>query len=171
MDLRNSIQKRRSIRTYQSKPIPQEVLEEIIDAARFAPTARAVEPWEFVIVRKPERLTEIAHHAVNGKFIAEAAACIAVFCKDTKYYLEDGCAAVENMLLAATSLGVGTCWVAGDKKDYCSDISALLLAPHECKLVALISCGYPQSPKEFRSIKRRAVADILHWEEFERSTP
>lgn len=160
------IKKRRSIREYKDKPIPEEALEKIVDAARFAPTARGVEPWEFIVVTKPETLKKIADLAENGRFVAQAKACIAVFCQDTKYYLEDGCAATQNILLAATSLGIGSCWVAGDKKPYCSQISSLLNVPTQFKLVSLIALGYPAADGAFRISEKRALAEVLHWEKF-----
>ena len=106
---------RRSIRSFSNKPISQADLERLIDVARFAPTARNVQPWELVVVTDKQKLVEFAKLAENGRFMAQAAACIAVFCAETKYYLEDGCAATCNILLAATALGIGSCWIAGDK--------------------------------------------------------
>lgn len=166
MDLFDAIQKRRSIRVYAAAPISEDVFGKIIDAARFAPTARNVQPWEFVIVTDPDLLQKLAGIAEYGKFIAQAAACIAVYCKDTKYYLEDGCAATQNILLAATALGVGSCWVAGDKKPYCADISALLGVPPSYKLVSLVSLGYPKSPDELKPVRKRTVNEIVHWNTF-----
>ena len=147
MDLIKTIKTRRSIRTYKKMIIPKQLLKNIIDAARYAPTARAVEPWEFIVVTDVSLLKLIGGIAEYGKFIAHAAACIAVFCKETKYYLEDGCAAVENVLIAAGAYEIGTCWVAGDKKEYCPQIANLLKVPSGYKLIALISMGYPLSNK------------------------
>ena len=166
MEYIDIIKKRRSIRRYKKDKIPKEIIEKIVDAARFAPTARAVEPWEFIVITESSTLKKIAEYAEYGKFIAQATACIAVFCKETKYYLEDGCAAVENILIAATSLGIGTCWVAGDKKVYCPQISNLLKVPSNYKLIALISMGYPLSDTEFRLTNRRPLDHIIHWEQF-----
>ncbi|MDD5506181.1 MAG: nitroreductase family protein, partial [Candidatus Omnitrophica bacterium] len=98
MDLITAIKTRRSLRAYKAQDIPKEDVEGIIDAARFAPTARAVEPLEFIAVTNKETLKKISDLAENGRFIAQAAACIVVFSGDTKYYLEDGCAATENIL-------------------------------------------------------------------------
>lgn len=166
MDIGDAMQKRRSIRAYADKPISEDVFEKIIDAARFAPTARNVQPWEFIIVTDPDLLQKLAGIADYGKFIAQAAACIAVYCMDTKYYLEDGCAATQNILLAATALGVGSCWVAGDKKPYCAEISALLGVPPSYKLVSLISLGYPKSKDELKAVRKRPVDEMVHWEKF-----
>jgi nitroreductase len=166
MDLFDAIQKRRSIRSYVEKPISDDVFEKIIDAARFAPTARNVQPWEFIIVTDHAVLKKLADIADYGKFIAQAAACVAVYCKDTKYYLEDGSAATQNILLAASALGVGSCWVAGDKKPYCADISELLGVPPSHKLVSLISLGYPKSKDELKPARKRPVDEMVHWEKF-----
>lgn len=166
MDDMEAIKIRRSIREYKDKPIAKELIEKIIDAARFAPTARDVQPWEFIVIANLDTLKKIGELAENGRFVAQAKACIAVFCSDTKYYLEDGCAATQNILLTATSLGIGSCWVAGDKKPYCQEIANLLNVPAAFKLVSLISLGYPKSESDFKIKDKREVAQLLHWEKF-----
>ena len=157
---------RRSVRTFQNKSISRSHLEEIVDVARFAPTARNVQPWEFVVVTDKHKLTELANLAENGRFIAGAAACIAVFCTDTKYYLEDGCAATCNILLAAAALGIGSCWVAGDKKSYSGQVSTLLNASEGVKLISLIALGYAQEKDCFKLSVKRQLKELLHWEKF-----
>jgi nitroreductase len=157
---------RRSVRSFNSKRIPWADLEAIIDAARFSPTARNVQPWEFVVITDKHKLAELAKLAENGRFIAQAAACIAVFCFDTKYYLEDGCAATCNILLAATTLGIGSCWIAGDKKSYSGQVSVLLNAPLNMKLISLITLGYPQEKDCFKLVDKRQLNELLHREKF-----
>jgi len=166
MDTIEIIKNRRSIREYADKDIPKGLLEKIIDAARFAPTARNVQPWEFVVITQAAVLEKLGGLAENARFMSKAKACIAVFCVDTKYYLEDGCAATCNILLAATALGVGSCWVAGDKKDYCGDISSLLNVPVAYKLVSLISLGYPRSKDNFCEGEKKSLKESIHWEKF-----
>lgn len=166
MDAIEALKKRRSIREYRDKDIPGGILEKIVDAARFAATARNVQPWEFIVIIRPETLKRIGALAENGRFIAQSKACIAIFSCETKYYLEDGCAATENILIAATAFGIGSCWVAGDKKPYCAEISRLLGVPASFKLVSLISLGYPLSENSFIAADKRAVKEILHWEKF-----
>lgn len=166
MDVSEIIKKRRSVRQYTGKPIPKDALLAMIEAARFAPTARNVQPWEFVVITDKNVLKEIADLAENGRFLAQAAACIAAFCTDTKYYLEDGCAATENILLAATALGIGSCWVAGDKKPYCGQINKLLNAPEALKLVSMIALGYPESKEVFKIAEKKSLDKLVHWEKF-----
>ncbi len=163
MDVFEAIEKRRSVRAFQSKPIARQDLEKIVDAGRRAPTGRNEQPWEFVVVTDMYARQRIAELTTFGKFIADAGACIAVFCRDSSpYYIEDGAAATENILLAATALGIGSCWVAGDKKPYASDIAEALGVPETHRLVSLVALGYegeetPRKPK-------RPLNEVVHWE-------
>ncbi|NLW48270.1 MAG: nitroreductase family protein [Firmicutes bacterium] len=154
------LKQRHSVRKYQNRPVEREKLEAIVDAARFAPTARNEQPWEFVIVTDPERCSQLGGLTDYGKFIAEAPACIVVFCRDTKYYLEDGSAATTYIMLAATSLSLGSCWVAGDKKAYAEQVREFLGVPTGYKLLSLVSIGYPveEQPKS-----KRSLAEVAHW--------
>lgn len=168
MDALTTLKTRRSVRRFTGKAVPEEHLREIVDCARLAATARNEQPWEFVVVRTPALREEIARLADYGKFIAEAPVCLAVFCKETKYYLEDGAAATENALLAAHALGLGSCWVAGDKKEYAEAVRELLGLPPGFKLISLVAIGYPAEEKVAGPPKRK-LEEVLHWEKFSRS--
>ena len=157
---------RRSIRVFQDRDIPKKQLEEIVDAARFAPTARNIQPWEFVVITDRQKLAQMANLGQNAKFMEKAAACIAVFSTDTNYFLEDGCAATFNILLAATALGIGSCWIAGEKKPYCQEVCSLLNAPASLKLISLIALGYPQEEDAFKITEKKNLNELLHWEKF-----
>ena len=90
-------------------------------------------------------------------------ACVAVFCKDVTYYLEDGSAATQNLMVAAHAHGLGTCWIAGDKKEYAARIAQLLGVPREYRLVSLIAVGYPT---KVPAPAKRPLSEVLHWEKF-----
>jgi len=164
MDAIEAITTRRSVRQFSQKPVPDELIYKLIDAGRLAPTANNVQPWEFVVVTNKETREKIASLANYGSFIAGAPVCIAVFCKDTKYYLEDGCAATENILIAAHSLGLGSCWVAGDKKPYCNEIKEILTVPPSYKLISLLPIGYPQETPTAHD--KREINEVMHKEKF-----
>ncbi len=164
MDALEAIRQRRSVRSYRPEPVAGELLERLVDCGRLAPTAMAKEPWEFVVVRDGGMLRRIAERTDYGKFIADAPACIAVFCKEIKYYLEDGCAATENILVAAAALGLGACWVAGDKKGYADEMRRMLGVPEGYRLVSLLSVGYPADEAPPR--RKRPLEEVLHWERF-----
>ena len=164
MDALEAMKTRRSVRKYEHRPVPRELLEEIVACGRMAATARNVQPWAFVVATEPARLKALAEATgVNGPFIADAGACVVVLCEETKYFLEDGSAAVQNLLVAARARGLGSCWIAGDKKPYAEAVRALVGAPASHRLIALVPVGWPaeqpQPPK-------KPLADVLHWERF-----
>lgn len=163
MDCIQALKTRRSVRAYTGEPVPREVLADLIDCGRLAATARNIQPWEFVVVTAPAMLRAIAAATDFGGFIAQAAACVAVLCRHTKYYLEDGCNASQNILLAARAHGLGGCWVAGDKKPYAEKVRRMLGAPDDLRLVSLLAIGHPaEEPKK----EKRPVSEVLHWEKF-----
>ena len=167
MDAIEVLKTRRSIRSYTSQPIAREVIEDLIDCGRLAATAINIQPWEFVAVTTREGLVRLGEIAIYGKFIAACAACIVVFCKEGTWYLEDGSAASENILLASKAHGLGSCWVAGDKAEYAAEVCKALGAPADYKLVSLIALGYPGPPRaEDKVAEKRALPDVLHWERF-----
>ncbi|NLK08935.1 MAG: nitroreductase family protein [Firmicutes bacterium] len=163
MDAVQVILTRRSVRKFQNKPIPQEILEAIVDCGRVAATGRNDQPWEFVVVTDPKIKEKIANATDYGKFIAKAPACIAVFCKNTTYYIEDGAAASQNILLGAWAQGIGSCWVAGDKKHYANTIGEIVKAPDGVKLLSLIALGYPD---EKPTQTKRSLTEVIHWNHF-----
>jgi len=165
MDALEALRGRRSIRRYEATPVEPELIETIVDAGRLAATGRGVEPWEFVVVTGADMRNKLAGICDYGKFISQAPVCIAVLCQDTKYYLEDGSAATQNMLVAAHALGLGSCWVAGDKKPYADKIARLLGAPPGMKLICLISIGYPAAGQPPRKSKR-PLEEVIHREKF-----
>lgn len=165
MDAIEALKTRRSIRKYLEKPVSKEIIENIIDIGRLAATANNLQPWEFVVVTDTNIRQQLAEITDYGKFIRVAPVCIIVFSKDTKYFLEDCSAATQNILVAARALGLGTCWVAGDKKAYADRIRELVGVPSGYKLISLIAVGYPA--EEHPEPKgKRSLSDVLHWGEF-----
>ena len=163
MDAIDCMKTRRSIRAYEDRRVPKETIEDIVDCGRLAASAINIQPWHFIVVEDPAMRKKMADTTDYGKFIEQAPVCIAVFCEDTKYYLEDGSAATQNILNAARAHGLGSCWVAGDKKAYARRIGEMLGVPEGHKLVSLISIGYPA---EARSPAKKPLSEVLHWERF-----
>ncbi len=162
-DRKDVFSNRRSIRKYRPGEVPRTFLEEAVWAASQAPTARNVQPWEFVVVTQKSRLKELsAIVSPNGAFLEYASACIVVFCRDTKYYLEDGCAATTQALLALSMAGLGACWIAGDKKDYADKVRSFLGGTQDLKLVSLIAVG---TPAEIPAPQKRTLKEMIHWEQ------
>ena len=161
MEALEAIRTRRSIRRFKPGDIPREHLETIVDAGRLAASGNNVQPWDFIVVT--ERAT-IAEFKVTEAWVAQASAVIAVVIDPaTRWWVEDGAAAIQNMLLAAAALGYGACWVEGDLLPYEDMVKSLLGVPAAKRLMALIPVGVPAViPKP----KKRALKDVLHWERY-----
>jgi nitroreductase len=165
MDAIECIKTRRSIRNFFIKPLPKEILEEIVHCARLAPTARNDQPWEFIIVTDKIMLLKIAEVCTYGPFIKDAAACIIVCGNaENRHLIEDGSAATENILLAANNYGIGSCWVAGWKREYGPQIKTILDIPPIEEIVSIIPLGYYKDVPE--PIAKRELKDVIHWEKY-----
>jgi nitroreductase len=135
---------RHSVREFKPEAVEDGIIRDALECARLAPTANNFQPWLFGVIRDKKLLGEIAGQTDHGKFIAKAPVCFAVFGeRNEKYYLEDCCAATENLIIALQAYGVGSCWVAGEKKAYAEDVRKLLKVPDRYTLVALVPAGYP----------------------------
>ncbi len=164
MDALTAMRSRTSVRKYESKPVPRDVLEDIVDCGRLAPTGRNEQGWAFVVVTSTELKARIAEAARFGRFIAGAGACICVFCrKDALCEVEDCSAATENMMIAAVAHGLGTCWVNSHRKDHSPAIEGLLGCPEGYELVTMFSLGYPA---EVTRRPKKDLAEVLRWETF-----
>ena len=161
-ELTEVIKRRRSVRKFEPKPISEEIIRDILDCARLAPTANNLQPWLFGAVTNPSIRREIAELTEYGKFIKDCAVCFAVFADSTKkYFLEDGCAATENILLAAVGLGLGTVWLGVHSiHNFEKQISEHLQLPSQVKPLNVIYIGYPAEEKSARTQYR---ADRVHW--------
>jgi nitroreductase len=157
------LQTRRSIRTYADKPVEREIIEEIVDCARLAPTAMNNQPWDFVVLTAREDLQRIPPILGHAEFIANAAFAVLVLARPTDCALEDCAAATENLLIAAAAHGIGSCWVAGAGQPYAPVVAGAFGAPQDRQLIAIVSFGYPA---EEPVIEKRPLADVLHWGRF-----
>jgi len=177
MDVLDAIKGRRSVRAFSNeKNVSEETVEKLIDAARWAPSAGNIQPWEFVVVRRLEIKKGLAEAAFNQSFIEEAPVVIVVCADENRssegygqrgkalYCIQDTAAAIQNIHLAAYSLGLGTCWVGAFREEKASEI---LKAPLGVRPVALIPVGYPSKIPPSR--RKRGFGEIVHYETFHTS--
>ena len=143
MDVFEAIQKRRSVRAYKSTPIPEEKLMKILEAGRLAPSASNIQPWHFIVVKDPEKRKKLAK-SKWARFLAEAPVVI-VGCGNQKaspkWFMVDVAIAMQNMVLAATGEGLGTCWVGSFNE---KEVKELLKIPENYRVIALLAVGYPR---------------------------
>jgi len=173
MDVFEAIKSRRSIRAFTEDPVSEEEVEKLIEAARSAPSAGNIQPWEFVVVREPERKKGLCEAALDQTFIEEAPVLIVVCANVWRsgqgygsrgvnlYSLQDTAAATQNMLLAATALGLATCWVGAFQEEQARKI---LNIPDGVRPVAIIPIGHAAEKPSPRS--RRQLDRIIHHETY-----
>lgn len=151
--------RRRSIRQYGRGTVTDDQLHDLLEAAMAAPSACAKDPWRFVTVRMPAALNTIADGLPNGQMLRQASLAVVV-CGDPEaahdrqlsYLLQDCSAAIENILLAASVLGLGACWLGvHPREDRIRHLRQTLAVPDGILPVAVIAIGVPAEQKETRT--------------------
>jgi nitroreductase len=162
-----AVSKRRSIRKYRDGEIPDDLIEVLLRSAMQAPSARNLQPWEFVVVRKRETLESIPEYHPYSSMVPHAGAAILV-CGDTRrqedpgYIAQDCSAAVENLLLEAVNQGLGAVWLGVfPRKERIDGMVSLFDLPPHVIPVALISLGWPAEDPGFQD---RFDPDKVHME-------
>lgn len=173
MDVFEAVQKRRSIRAYAPTPLSKALLMKILEAARLAPSAGNIQPWHFIVVTDAVKREKLANSMVT-RFLKEAPVVI-VGCGDQKaspkWFMVDVAIAMQNMVLTATSEGLGTCWVGIFNEN---KVKELLKIPERFRVVALMALGYPREKLDLQGkllhmVKRRKPLEkIVSHEEFGR---
>jgi nitroreductase len=173
LDLFEAIRQRRSIRAYTKEDVSEEEVKKLINAARWAPSAGNIQPWEFIIVRNAETKRKLSAAALDQTSIEEAPVVIVVCANQkrsawgygqrgvTLYCLQDTAAATQNLLLAAYALGLGTCWIGAFQED---EARQALNVPMGVRPVAIIPVGNPAEKPLAPS--RRPLTEIVHYEKF-----
>jgi nitroreductase len=164
------LRSRRSIRIYQDKPVEKEKVDLLIEAALRSPSSRGFNPWEFVVVDDPQTITRLSTAKPHGAaFLAKAPLAIAV-CGDPEksdVWVEDVSIAAIILHLAATDLGLGSCWIQLRKRNYddattAGDFAAEVLGLRQGLTVsAIMAIGYPAqqpTPHPLSSLQQEKVS-------------
>jgi nitroreductase len=164
MKVSEAILHRRSVRKFTDQQIPMEDLIKIMEAARWAPTAVNRQKARFVLITDEELLKKIAKTAkivfYQQKHAAQATAMIIVSLDSTAWVEELG-ASVQNILLQAHSLGVGSCWIGAFNREV---VRKLLKIPYSYKIYALILLGYPaEDPKPAPRLELGKIVYLNQW--------
>lgn len=139
---------------------------ELLEAARWAPSALNTQPWEFIAITDPQVRAAVCDHArvmgLRWPHIAQAPLLI-VFCAPpmTPYTRDDLLLAGANLMLAATDRGLGTCWIGGFNPE---TIRRLLGIPHGFMVAGMCTVGYPEG--ETPAPPKRPLQDMVHWETY-----
>ena len=168
MDYLELIRKRRSIRRYSPAPLPEDALETVLEAARLAPSSGNTQCWRYIVVTDRDIKRRLAE---AGETFADEAPAIVVACANpaeyshnihTEHFLVDIGISFEHLVLAATSLGLGTCWIGGFNEEA---VRKILDVPDEIRVVAYTPLGYPNE-KKGRVFARKPLRDICYYEKY-----
>jgi len=172
MDTFEAIEKRYSCRTYSDKKVSDTDLVNILDAGIKAPTGGNLQPWNFIIVDNDNIKEDIVKASLNQRWMMQAPLFI-IICGDSTspkrfyktrgelYLIQDCAAATENMLLAATSLGLKTCWVGAFDT---SAIKRILRIPNHVEPYVIITLGY--SKEDIPEKKRHNLNTFVYFNEY-----
>jgi nitroreductase len=150
LDTIDAIMRRRSVRKYEAKPVAEKDLATILEAGRQAPSAANRQPWHFIVVRDEDQKRRLAEACSDQMWMADAGVIIAGVGKPSvneKWFPVDVAIAMENMILAATALGYGTCWIGAFDQ---GKVKEVLGVPEELQVVALTPVGVPADRPDAR---------------------
>jgi nitroreductase len=165
------LKSRRSIRRYRPDPVPDEMVTQLLEAGRWAPSASNRQPWTFIVVQDEAIRQQIGQHAayyfVRWAHVAEAPLII-VLCGDTgkrlyrQFLHEDIGLAGSQIMLQAKVLGLGTCWVGGVDMAEKKQIAAILKLPEHLEVVGLLTVGFPAEDPP--PPPRKPLTEIVHYD-------
>jgi len=181
MEFTDVVKLRKSIRRFSDRKVEDERIEQILECARLAPSWCNKQCWSFVIVRDKERIELLSETAGKINSWLKKAPIIIVACGDPilngihnsiEYFTVDVAIAMEHLILSATDLGLGTCWVGGFNEDR---IKEILEIPNNMRIVAITPVGYPAKKAEIKedttrlmlqSEKRKPLNEIVHYDKW-----
>jgi len=171
------LKERRSVRKFKKKEVPMELIEKIIEAGTWAPSAMNSQPWEFIVVRTPEgrrRIRQIYDEASetagfykqNTEFIENATLILALSNTEKILHTLSTAAAIENILLAATAFGLGSVWTcrALRVEKSINELKEFFQIPQKYEIIGIIAIGYPDEKPLAK--ERRKLGEVIHREKF-----
>jgi nitroreductase len=173
MEFYKVMKTRRSVRNYRSDPIPEDVMNNVMNAVRMAPSGSNKQPWKFILVKDPELKDRLQKASNNQIFIGEAPAAIVACGYDVSYnrggymgemtFLVDVSIAFTHLVLAARAEGLGTCWL-GDFEN--KEVKELLDVPDDWNVVAVTPIGYPRDDAFVETDRRKPLSEIYSEDKF-----
>lgn len=168
MDVYEAIIKRKSVRAFKDKDVPEEMISRLLEAARLAPSASNRQEWRFIVVRDPATRKQLSKAAMGQKFVGEAPVVLAC-CAETDghvmacgqlCYPIDVAIAIDHITLCATADGLGTCWIGAFDE---SQVKEILGLPPQIRVVGLLPVGYPKDPSSVKK-DRLLLKEIVKYE-------
>jgi len=162
MDVGTAIRTRRSIRRYKKQDIPEDMLRDVLEAARLAPSAANRQAWEMIVVKDPKLRQELVPMCKNQKFVAECPVLlVAIEEPAQKWSRVDATIMLDHVPLEAHEKGLGTCWIGAFDK---AQVGALLGGPPNKEVMACMTLGYPDEDPEARP--RKPVGELFYHDRY-----
>ena len=165
MDVYQCIRSRLTVRKFKPDPVPERVVRRMLQAARWAPSARNRQPWNFIVIRNRDTLDQIGSIASSGGFIGGAPMAVAVVMDRGGRPEFDAGRSLQQMELAAWAEGVGGC-VAGVRGEENDKAKELLGIPEDKELVTVVAFGYPSDTAASGTKARKTLPEIAHSERY-----
>ena len=166
MDVFDCIRTRRTVRDFKPDPVPEAIVQKILQAARWAPSSSNSQPWHFIVVKNRDTIKELGRIATQGTFIAQAPLAIAIVMEDTRRPQLDAGRALQQMELVAWSEGLGTCFVGMRAEEQQQEVKQLLGIPEQMELITILPFGYRVEGARGRGTPRKPMSEIAHGERF-----
>jgi nitroreductase len=129
-----------AVRQFRDTPIPEAVVREIVESGRLTASSANSQPWHFIVVQNKDTLRQLGALARTGPYIAQAPLAIVVAMSQSPYAISDTSRAIQSMVLAAWSQGVGSNWVGFHNLE---SVNPVLDIPNDMDVLAIVAFGYP----------------------------
>jgi nitroreductase len=150
-----------AVRQFQEKPIPEEIVHQIVEAAHLTASSMNGQPWHFIVVQDKGMLTQIGALVQTGHYIAQAPLAIVVGMEHSIYAVSDASRAIQSMILTAWAQGVASNWTGFDNLKH---VNPVLGMPEEIEILAILPFGYPAQAMGKGKKKRKPIGAIAHRE-------
>jgi nitroreductase len=170
MEVTEAIEKRNSIRKYEDKPVPEEKLLRVLEAARLAPSGSNCQDWKFIVIRDVEIIQDLGRLSGGQYHVHTAPVIIAAVATDPEELMPCGvpaspvnlAIAIDHMTLAAMEEGLGTCWIGAFAQ---KEVKKLLGVPEKLSIISLLTLGFPGEAG--RPKNRKALEQIVCYDRYE----
>ena len=160
MDVFECVSTLSSIRSYYDREVDMNIIRRVLEAGRLAPSAHNDQPWEFILITENENLRELEQYCISGRFVSQVAFAIVVLSNpDSKWHEIDTTRAVQNMVLTAWSLRLGSCWI-GNIDD--KGLKNFLNIPDKWNVLTVLPFGYFNEKIITTNKYRKSPGDVFH---------
>ena len=161
MDVFDTVRTVLAVRQFQDKPIPESIVQKIVESAHLTASSQNGQPWHFLVIQNKDTLRQLGALAKTGPYIAQAPLAIVVCTESSPYGVSDASRAIQSMMLTAWAEGVGSNWVGFHRLE---QINPVLGIPQEINILAIVPFGYPAKAIGKGVKKRKPLGEVAYRE-------